>query len=125
MENLNASRFHLYGYYVDSQTDDVTEQAAMACHSFVRGRFSVKKWAMRIRVDKLHALLIPGLSMNPMTAQLAALRLAPIQINGVGHPVTSGLPTMDYYLTSKMMEPKQNKSHYPEILVGLPNLGVH
>jgi predicted O-linked N-acetylglucosamine transferase (SPINDLY family) len=41
-----------------------------------------------------------------------------------GHPVTSGLPTIDYFLSSDLMEPQNAQSHYCEKLVCLPNIGI-
>jgi predicted O-linked N-acetylglucosamine transferase (SPINDLY family) len=62
--------------------------------------------------------------MAPITLQLAALRLAPIQCKGWGHPVTTGLPTIDYYLSSDLMEPDNAAGYYSESLVRLPNLAL-
>src|SRR5262249_2879807 len=62
--------------------------------------------------------------MNPLITKIAALRLAPVQCVAWGHPVTSGVPTMDYYISSEMMEPADGDNHYSETLVRLPNIGV-
>ena len=62
--------------------------------------------------------------MDPLMTQLAALRLAPIQCVTWGHPVTSGLPTVDYFLSSELMEPKDGQDHYSERLIRLPGIGV-
>ena len=43
--------------------------------------------------------------MNAVSTRLAAQRLAPVQCNSWGHPDTSGFPTLDYYLSSDLMEP--------------------
>jgi predicted O-linked N-acetylglucosamine transferase (SPINDLY family) len=58
-----------------------------------------------------------------MTLKLAATRLAPVQINSWGHPDTSGLPTIDYYLSAHCFEPAEAQNHYGERLVLLPSLG--
>jgi predicted O-linked N-acetylglucosamine transferase (SPINDLY family) len=47
-----------------------------------------------------------------------------VQCKGWGHPVTTGLPTMDYYLSSDLMEPPQADQYYSEDLVRLPNLAL-
>ena len=60
--------------------------------------------------------------MDPTTLRLASLRLAPVQCTTMGHPETSGLPTMDYYLSSELMEPADGDDHYTESLVRLPNV---
>jgi predicted O-linked N-acetylglucosamine transferase (SPINDLY family) len=64
------------------------------------------------------------IGMNALATQLAALRLAPVQCKGWGHPVTTGLPTIDYYLSSDLMEPENAQKHYSETLVRLPNLAL-
>ena len=59
-----------------------------------------------------------------MTERLAGLRLAPVQATSWGHPDTSGLPTVDDYLSSDLMEPPDAQAHYTEHLVRLPNLSI-
>ena len=56
---------------------------------------------------------------------LAALWLAPIQCASWGHPDTTGLPTIDYFLSGELMEPPDADEHYTERLVRLPNLAIY
>jgi protein O-GlcNAc transferase len=49
--------------------------------------------------------------------------LAPVQINTWGHADTSGLPTIDYYVSAACFEPADSQDHYSEQLVLLPHLG--
>jgi len=63
--------------------------------------------------------------MDPMTARLASLRLAPVQAASWGHPQTTGLPTIDHYLSAQDLEPEQAQLHYTERLVALPHLGCY
>lgn len=44
-------------------------------------------------------------------------RLAPIQVTSWGVQVTSGIPNVDYYLSSALVEPDDAPSHYSEQLV--------
>jgi predicted O-linked N-acetylglucosamine transferase (SPINDLY family) len=46
-----------------------------------------------------------------------------VQIASWGHPQTTGLPTMDYFLSAEEMEPADAPAHYSEKLVLLPHLG--
>jgi len=62
--------------------------------------------------------------MDTVSVQLAAQRLARVQCTSWGHPETSGMPTLDYYLSSSLMEPLDAHSHYSEKLVRLPNLSI-
>jgi predicted O-linked N-acetylglucosamine transferase (SPINDLY family) len=63
--------------------------------------------------------------MDPIALRLAAERLAPLQGVAWGQPETSGLPTIDVFLSSALMEPPDADRQYTERLVTLPGLGVH
>jgi predicted O-linked N-acetylglucosamine transferase (SPINDLY family) len=78
-----------------------------------------------IRGRKFDALIFPEIGMNEPTLALASLRLASRQLAAWGHPETSGLPTIDGYLSAELFEPSNAQHHYSERLVRLPNLGVH
>jgi CRISPR-associated protein Csy1 len=47
-----------------------------------------------------------------------------VQCAGWGHPTTTGLPSIDWYLTCGAMEPEGGEAHYRERLVPLPGLGT-
>ena len=70
-------------------------------------------------------MIYPEIGMGPVAAQLAAQRLAPTQCNFAGHPETSGYPTLDYFLSSDLMEPPDGPQHYTERLVRLPNMATY
>jgi predicted O-linked N-acetylglucosamine transferase (SPINDLY family) len=63
--------------------------------------------------------------MDPTTLKLASLMLAPVQCASWGHPDTSGLPSIDYFLSSELIEPPDGDTHYSERLIRLPNLSVY
>jgi predicted O-linked N-acetylglucosamine transferase (SPINDLY family) len=63
--------------------------------------------------------------MDPVAGGLAALRLARVQCTSWGHPNTSGYPTVDYFLSSDLMEPAGADAHYTERLIRLPNLSIY
>lgn len=125
LENLDRDRFELFGYHVGGARDAVTDQARAMCRGFVEGVFDVGALARLIRRDRPHVLIFPEIGMHPLTLRLAALRLAPAQCSSWGHPETSGLPTMDYFLSSDLMEPANGQDHYTERLVRLPDLSIH
>jgi protein O-GlcNAc transferase len=121
---LDRRRFRLFGYHLGHRRDEDTALAQKLCHRFVQGLPTLERWAERIRADRLHVLLIPGIGMDDVTLRLAALRLAPVQATSWGHPDTTGLPTIDDYLSSALMEPEDGDQHYTERLVRLPNLSI-
>ncbi|MEH2091296.1 tetratricopeptide repeat protein [Nostoc sp.] len=125
VENIDRSEFELFGYYTGDKTDYSTMSATKAFDKFIQGVRSTEQWCEVITKDKLHILIFPEFGMDPMTLKLGCLRLAPIQMTSWGHPETSGLPTIDYYLSSDLMEPENAQEHYTEKLVRLPNLSIH
>ncbi len=124
-ERLDRSRFELYAYYTQTKRDRATEKAESLFERFVKGPRTFSDWCKEIRRDDPHVLLFPEIGMDPMTAKLAALRLAPVQCSSWGHPNTSGYPTINYFLSSDLMEPPDAGDHYTETLVRLPSLSIH
>ena len=125
LSQLDHSRFRLFGYYTADEGDAETEAAAALCERFVRGPLSLDAWRQAILADAPHVIIYPEVGMDRVSAQLAAQRLAPVQCNAWGHPDTSGFPTLDYYLSSDLMEPPDGAQHYTERLVRLPNLSIY
>ncbi|MDR1728417.1 MAG: tetratricopeptide repeat protein [Acidobacteriota bacterium] len=125
VEHLDREKFQLYGYYTGTREDAQTEAARQCFHRFREKVPTDREWCDTIRRDNLHILLVPEVGMDPMTVRLAAQRLAPVQCTSWGHPDTSGLPTVDYYLSSDLMEPEDGQDNYREKLMRLPNLSIH
>ena len=84
----------------------------------------VEDVARAIRSDNLHILVFLDIGRVPIMTLLAALRLAPIQCMAWDHPVTSGLPTVNYFLSNALMEPANGQDHYSEQLIRLPGVGM-
>src|SRR5260221_6470168 len=125
LSQLDRWQFQVFGYHTGVDLDAETEVAAASCERFVQGLLSADDWRAAILRDAPHVLIYPEIGMDPMSARLAAQRLAPVQCGSWGHPDTSGFPTLDYYLGSELMEPPGAADHYTEKLVCLPNLSIH
>ncbi len=122
---LNRERFLLTGYSLGSGKDTETEYAGSCFTKFVEGPMSLEAWGRTIRQDRPHVLIYPEIGMHWRAIQLAGLRLAPIQCASWGNFVTSGLPTIDYYISGEEIEPPGAETHYTEKLVKLPRLSIH
>jgi protein O-GlcNAc transferase len=122
---LDRRRFRLFGYHTGREADADTATAAGLCARFVQGPLPIEGWRRAILDDAPHVLIYPEVGMDPVSAQLAAQRLAPVQCNSWGHPDTSGFPTLDFFLSSDLMEPSDAQEHYTERLVRLPNLSIY
>jgi len=71
---------------------------------------------------ELDALFYTDVGMDPFTYYLAFARLAPVQFTTWGHPVTTGMRNMDFFLTSRHAEPPGAERFYTEKLVRLETL---
>lgn len=64
-----------------------------------------------------------GMRMRPYW--LAYSRLAPVQITTWGHSETSGINTLDYYISSKYFEHDKAQNHYSEKLIMMDSLSTY
>jgi predicted O-linked N-acetylglucosamine transferase (SPINDLY family) len=124
LNQLDRRKFAIFGYHIGGDRDSETEAAAALCERFVEGPMSGERWRDEILADAPHIVLYPEVGMDPVAAWLAAQRLAATQCLSWGHPETTGYPTLDYFLSSALMEPADADEHYTERLVRLPNLSI-
>src|SRR5882672_580817 len=87
--------------------------------------FDLAQARRRIAELKLDILVYADIGMDPLSYFLAFARLAPIQCTTLGHPVTSGIPNVDYFISSAPLEPEDAQSHYSEELVALDALPAY
>ena len=124
IQHLDRERFEILLYHTGTAVNEETTWAAAQSARFVQGPKPVKQWVADITEAQPEAILYPEVGMDPNTCALAALRLAPLQMASWGHPVTTGLPTIDWYLSAQLLESPQGQRHYREKLVTLPGTGV-
>jgi predicted O-linked N-acetylglucosamine transferase (SPINDLY family) len=124
LRHADRKDFEIYCYHLGAVSDYVTSEFRRHSDVFhhIPGNFTAA--CEQLVRDRLHVLVYPDIGMCPQTIQMAALRLAPVQCVSWGHPVTSGIPTVDYYLSGGLMEPQSAQEHYSEQLIRLPNIGV-
>jgi protein O-GlcNAc transferase len=124
IKNFNKQDFAIYCYYIGVPKDLITKQFHIYSDAFYHLPGNIEVVCQQIADDKLHIIVYPDVCQHPDSTKLAALRLAPVQCTAWGHPVTSGIPTLDYYLSSELMEPPNAQEHYSEKLILLPNIGL-
>lgn len=124
IEQLDRQGFEVYGYHLGASRDAMCERIAKACDHFASGMRPAQAWCQKLLEDELDVLIYPELGMDDTAVQMACQRLAPVQCVAWGHPVTTGLEFIDYFLSSDLMEPQDGASHYTERLVRLPNLSI-
>ena len=71
----------------------------------------------------LDVLFYQDIGMEPFTYFLAFARLAPVQCLSFGHPDTTGIAAMDWFISNDRYEPEGAQEHYSERLFLLHDLG--
>ena len=123
VEHLDAGSFELHLLHTGHQVDAETQWAARRVRRLHHGLGDWTAWAKAISSERFDVLVYPEIGMDSTTMRLSALRLAPMQLAGWGHPITTGLPTMDGFVSAQAFEPAGAEEHYTEHLFALPRLG--
>ncbi|MBF8278528.1 MAG: repeat-containing protein [Candidatus Brocadiaceae bacterium] len=103
----------------EGKADNVTRQYEQAADRCVLLSAALAEAQQQIAQLELDILFYPDLTVNPFITFLAFARLAVVQITSWGHPVTSGIPNIDYYISGTDMEPPNAEDHYSEKLIKL------
>ncbi len=123
--DLPRERFEVVVYHLQPGQDVVAQRLADRADAFHHcPRWAPARIAAAVRAAALDALVYPELGMDATTFTLAATRLAPLQVAGWGHPVTTGHTTVDVFLSVATMEPPGAQAHYTERLIPLPGIGT-
>jgi CRISPR-associated protein Csy1 len=124
IEGLAASGFSVTTYLIDPPADQASRPIDAGANHTVPLTGSIEAMAGVIRDAGHSALIYPDVGIDARSTLLAALRLAPRQYAAWGHPETTGLASIDGYLSCASMEPANATSHYRERLLLLPGAGT-
>ncbi len=118
----DREKFEVYCYHTGNTQDDYTRAIKATVDKFIdMGHLNHKEMAETIHADEVDVLIdlmghLPGNALSVL-----AYRPAPLQISGVGYPSTTGLGTVDYYLTDETIDPpEENDEFFTEKLLYLP-----
>jgi len=123
--HIDRQRFELLVYHLGNSEDEETAFARGLVDGW-RDRQTVADaagWLAAAAVDRPDAIFYPEIGMSSLCYFLAAHRLAPLQMAGWGHPITTGLPSIDLFLSGDLLEPPDADAHYRERLIRLPGTG--
>jgi predicted O-linked N-acetylglucosamine transferase (SPINDLY family) len=119
-DHLSRERFCVCAIFVPPVTQDKFSNAFQRkADKTVFLPNNLKEARETIAAEKFDILFYPEIGMDPFTYFLAFARLAPIQCVSFGHPVTSGISNIDYYVSAENLEPKNAEKHYSERLIRL------
>lgn len=119
---LDRRRFHVSIWHWGPE-DDVVRSFADRVDHVSRLSGSLSDMQKELAAAELDMLVYPEIGLDVTGYCLAFARLAPVQLAAWGHPVTSGLTTIDYFVSERDMEPADAALHYTEkliLLAGMP-----
>lgn len=123
IERLPRDRFEVVLLKLSGPDDAIARRYVAAADQIIPVAEDLPTALPAIAAARLDAIFFPDLGMDPFTFTIAASRLAPLQIMTWGHPDTTGLSTVDAFL-SVVHELPEADGHFTEQLVRLPCLGV-
>jgi protein O-GlcNAc transferase len=125
VSHLNPKQFELHLFNTNGAEDDETALAKSKVASYSNCGIDVMRAAQMIADQNLDIILYPEIGMDTISKSLACLRLSPTQVASWGHPETTGIPSIDFFLSAQLLEPNNASQFYSEKLTSLPNLGTY
>ena len=117
IRDLPRDRFEVHVFAVDPANDSMRGEYERAADHYRSLPRAIEGVRAAITAAKLDVLVFADIGMHPTTYFLALGRLAPIQVAWWGHSETSGVDTVDYYLSADGVEIESAQEHYSETLV--------
>ena len=124
LSRIDRKRFEVVLFMVEGVADPFAQEIARAADRVVPLTPPVPAALAAVAREELDILFYPELGMDPFTFTMAHSRLAPVQVATWGHPDTSGLKTIDLFLSSHDLDPPGNEKVYTERLHRLPRLAT-
>ena len=122
-KNHNKSNFDFYGFSFGPQNNDIWNSQVK--NYFLKfedvSNISDKEAAYLSRKLEIDiAIDLKGLTSNSRSG-IFSYRAAPIQINYLGYPGTTGADYMDYIIADEVIIPKESSNNYTEKILYLPD----
>ena len=119
----DRERFDIYAYSIGPLDDSIWRQRAMqAADNFIDlSGLDNPAAAARIAADEIDILIDLSVYTQFSRPEIAALRPAPISVQWVGYPSTSGGDIYDYLIVDEVTVPEEHAHHFSEHLIWVPH----
>ena len=119
----DRDRFIVHAYSCGPEKDDAMRRRVKSAFDVFHDvrSLSDEQVAALARKDSIDIAIDRNIYTNNGRLGIFACRAAPIQINYLGFPGTSGAPFFDYIIADKIVIPEEKREHYTEKVIYLPN----
>ena len=115
---IGANLIFLY----PEKKDEMTERIASTFDKFIETNSKTDKEITKLSRDLKIDIAIDLMGFTKSNRfGIFVERCAPIQINYLGYPGTSGSNCIDYIIADKILIPKENQIYYSEKIIYLPD----
>ncbi|MDA1165597.1 MAG: tetratricopeptide repeat protein [Planctomycetota bacterium] len=119
---LPKDKFKVHVFLIGVKDDEITKFISDGVDECVHVSCDLDQARREILKRDLDIIHYPDLGMSNTTMALARCRMAPKQSATWGHPVTSGLPSIDYFISSEDLETEGCDAYYTEQLIRFKSL---
>ncbi len=117
--HLDRDVFEVHLFPVPRKRDDLSASIEESADSVTAAPETLFLARRVIAAKELDILFYPEIGMDPFTYFLAFSRLAPVQCAFYGHPITTGMKSIDYFISHEDCELAGAETHYSEKLLKL------
>lgn len=125
LARLSREQFEVYSLFAPPVREDAVAKLIRASSdravALPRDLEAARRAVAQLELD---ILFYQDIGMEPFTYFLAFSRLAPVQCVSFGHPDTTGIGAMDYFISNDLFETAEAAEHYSERLILLRELGT-
>ncbi len=122
---LDADTFEVQLYLAGSKFDAFAQDLGRKAARAVALPSDVEQARATIAEGEPDVVFYPDIGMDPISYFLAFARLAPVQCVTWGHPMTTGIDTVDYFVSSCLIERDDADADFSETLVRLDGLSMY
>jgi len=119
----DKSKFELFAFsFGPEKNDEMSKKIPNYFNDFVKVNFKTDKEIAEISRNLKIDIAIDLLCFTTNNRMgIFSERCAPIQVNYLGYPGTSGANFIDYIIADKILIPKESQKYYSEKIIYLPN----
>lgn len=125
LPELDRSRFELFVLALSQPNDTISTRICSGVEHFLVVPKLIDEARNFIASLELDILLYPDVGMDRFSYALSFARLAPVQCVTWGHPVTTGMESIDYFITADELETLPGSEVYTEKPLLLTTPGIY